>query len=68
MKTFAQILKHLRELEGLTQAELAEKLGFKGHVVISNWESGRRIPDLENLKLISKFFSMSIDHLINNDV
>jgi len=67
MKTFAEILKHLRELENLTQAQLAEKLGFKGHVVITNWESGRRMPDVENLKLLSKFFKVSIDYLLGHD-
>ena len=64
MESFAQKLRELREEKGLTQLQLAQKLGFKSYNVISNWEGGKRMPDIENLKLIAKFFGVSIDYLV----
>ena len=61
---FADVLKELRQEKRLTQAGLASKLGFKSRTVIANWESGKRMPDIENLKLIAKFFGVKIDYLV----
>lgn len=41
MKTGARI-KQMREAAGMTQQELAEKIGAKGAGAISHYESGRR--------------------------
>ena len=64
---FAKILKELRTDKELTQLQLAKALGFNSHAVIANWESGRQMPDIENLKLLSKFFKVSIDYLVGNE-
>ena len=52
-------LQELRKEKGLTQEELAEAL-FVSRTAISKWESGRGVPNIESLKAISKFFSVSI--------
>lgn len=62
---FHDRLFQLRKKEGLTQAELAEKLNVSRQA-ISKWEMGTATPDTENLLLLSKVFSVSIDYLIND--
>ena len=60
---FNEKLQELRKARSLTQEELAEAL-FVSRTAISKWESGRGYPNLDSLKEISKFFSVSIDELI----
>ena len=60
---FNEKLQELRKAKSLTQEELAEAL-FVSRTAISKWESGRGYPNLDSLKEISKFFSVSIDDLI----
>jgi transcriptional regulator with XRE-family HTH domain len=47
----------------MTQEELAEAL-FVSRTAVSKWEQGRGYPNLDSLKEISRFFSVSIDELI----
>lgn len=61
---FHDKLFQLRKKEGLTQAELSEKLGISRQA-ISKWEMGTAIPDVENMLALSKLFSVSVDYLIN---
>jgi len=64
--TFGEKLKKLRTDGGLTQDELAEKI-YVTRTAISKWESGRGYPNIDSLKAISKFFSVSIDLLLSSD-
>jgi len=63
---FNEKLQNLRNQKGLTQEELAEFL-FVSRTAISKWESGRGFPNIESLKAISKFFSVSIDELLSGE-
>ena len=56
-------MQELRKARSLTQEELAEAL-FVSRTAVSKWESGRGYPNLDSLKEISRFFSVSIDDLI----
>ena len=60
---FNEKLQELRKSRSLTQEELAEAL-FVSRTAISKWESGRGYPNLDSLKEISRYFSVSIDELI----
>ena len=60
---FNEKLQELRKSKSLTQEELAEAL-FVSRTAISKWEQGRGYPNLDSLKEISRFFSVSIDDLI----
>lgn len=60
---FNEKLQELRKNKGLTQEELAEAL-FVSRTAISKWESGRGYPNLDSLKEISRYFSVTIDDLI----
>ncbi|MBO5786111.1 MAG: helix-turn-helix transcriptional regulator [Clostridia bacterium] len=64
--TFGKKLKKLRTEGGLTQDELAEKI-YVTRTAISKWESDRGYPNIDSLKAISKFFSVSIDALLSSD-
>lgn len=62
---FNEKLQELRKSRGLTQEELAAKL-YVSRTAISKWESGRGVPNIESLKAISKFFSVSLDELLSS--
>ena len=63
---FNEKLQELRKSKGLTQEELAEKL-YVSRTAVSKWESGRGYPNIESLKEISLFFSVSIDELLSTE-
>lgn len=63
---FNEKLQSLRKEKGLTQEELAEVL-YVSRTALSKWESGRGYPNIESLKDISKFFSVSIDDLLSGE-
>lgn len=60
-------LKQLRDREGITQAELSRKLKISPSTV-GMWEQGRREPDCEMLKRIAKFFKVTTDYLLGNEI
>lgn len=66
MMEFGEKLQELRKQKGLTQEELAESL-YVSRTAISKWESGRGYPNIDSLKAISKFFSVSIDELLSGE-
>ena len=63
---FKEKLQELRKQKGLTQEELAEIL-FVSRTAISKWESGRGMPNIESLKAISKYFTVTLDDLLSSD-
>ena len=63
---FNKKLQELRKQKGLTQEELAESL-YVSRTAISKWESGRGYPNIDSLKVIAKFFRVTIDELLSND-
>ena len=63
---FNEKLQELRKRKGLTQEELASKL-YVSRTAISKWESGRGYPSIDSLKVIARFFSVTVDELISSD-
>ena len=63
---FHEKLQELRKSRGLTQEELAELL-YVSRTAVSKWESGRGYPNIDSLKEISKFFSVTIDDLLSGE-
>lgn len=72
--TFGEKLKVARNISGLSQEQLAEALNISRSAV-AKWENNIGIPDVSNLKGISKLLNISIDSLLdenddmeNNDI
>lgn len=63
--TLGEKLKSVRKSAGLTQEQLAEKL-FVSRQAITKWEADKGMPDIENLKQLSKLLNISIDDLLDN--
>lgn len=60
-------MNELRKQNNLSQEQLAEKLGV-ARQTISKWELGETSPDLEQSKLLSQIFNISLDDLTNNEI
>ena len=65
-KFFCQNIRSARNFCGLTQKEVANKLGVV-ESCYANWEQGRTEPSIEMLRKLGEIFQVSIDELINND-
>ena len=63
---FHEQLQELRKQKGLTQEEIAKEL-YVSRAAIAKWESGRGYPNIDSLKDIAKFFSVSIDELLSSN-
>lgn len=64
--TFGEKLKKLRNENRLTQDELAERL-YVTRTAISKWETDKGYPNIESLKAIASFFSITVDDLLSSD-
>lgn len=60
---FIKNLSNLLEEEGITQRELAEKIGVT-EVTISRYLSGERNPRIEIVSKIANFFNVTTDYLL----
>lgn len=64
---FSSNLRYLRQINGLSQEDLALNIGLnRGN--IASYEKGNAEPKLENLLKVAKFFNISGDELIGKDL
>lgn len=63
---FHEKLQELRKKEGMTQEELAQVLHVS-RAAVSKWESGRGYPNIDSLKAIAWYFSVTVDELLSGD-
>ncbi|MBQ4370545.1 MAG: helix-turn-helix transcriptional regulator [Oscillospiraceae bacterium] len=64
--TFAEKLKTARKTAGMSQEALSEKLGVSRQAV-TKWETGRGIPDVDNMMVISNLFGISVDEFLSHE-
>lgn len=62
---FSERLKTLRKEAGLTQVDVAEKLGIS-QPAYASWERGVKKPTQDNLVKLSKILYVSVDYLLGN--
>lgn len=60
-------LFHARKKSGLSQEEVAEKLGVSRQTV-SKWETDETVPDIRQSKKMAVLYKMSLDELIDFDI
>ncbi|WP_164851154.1 LexA family transcriptional regulator [Larkinella soli] len=65
MTVFAQKIKEYRKKHGLTQFQLAERLGIKGQSV-QQWESGRTYPRGSRLSALADLLELKMSDLFPN--
>lgn len=61
-----KFLAELRKEKNLTQEELGERIGVTNKTV-SRWENGNYLPPVEMLQILSDFFGVSINDLLNGE-
>ena len=59
-----KFIAELRKEKNMTQQELADKIGVTDRA-ISNWENGRRLPDLSLIKVVASELDISVAELLN---
>ncbi len=64
--TIGEKIKSLRTKKGMTQEALAEELNVS-RSAIAKWENNNGIPEISNLKLISRIFNVSLDDIVDDE-
>ena len=64
---FGDKLKQYRINEGLSQEQLAEKMGVSRQT-ITKWETKRGLPDVENMIILAELFKLTLDELVLSEV
>lgn len=62
-KTGNQI-KQLRVEKGMSVQKLADLMEFEAVQAVYNWQSGKTLPSLENLKLLSELFEKPMEEIL----
>ena len=63
----ANIIKKVRKDNNLTQEKFANSLNVT-YQAVSKWETGKSIPDISTLQLISKKYNVDINDLLDTNV
>lgn len=66
MARYSDMLTYLRKRSGLSQQQLAEKLGMT-RSAISMYETGKREPDLETFEAFADFYNVDMNTLTGRD-
>ena len=64
-KTLGMMISSLRKEKGMTQLELAEKMGVTDKAV-SKWERDLSYPDLNSIPKLAEIFDVSVEDLMQN--
>ena len=59
----ADRIQNLRRSKGISQEELADKIGVSRQSV-SKWESEQSIPDIDKVIIMSEFFEVTTDYIL----
>lgn len=63
--TLGEKIRYARKCCGLSQGQLAEKICVS-RSAIAKWETDKGMPDIENLKLLSRLLNVSLDTLLDD--
>lgn len=63
--TLGEKIRYARKSCGLSQGQLAEKICVS-RSAIAKWETDKGMPDVENLKILSRLLNVSVDSLLDD--
>ncbi len=66
-QTLGNMIAQLRKEKGMTQLELAEKMGVTDKAV-SKWERNLSLPDINAIPKLAEIFHLSIDDLMQSNI
>ena len=66
--TFLDKLDYLKKREGLNNRTLSQKADIPYTTIASFWQKGYRNMKFETLEKLSRFFNVSLDYLMNEDI
>lgn len=67
MTSYGETLKYHREQLGISQLELAKRIGTS-HQNIGRWERGEVLPNIDFCVKLANFYGISLDELIGRDI
>lgn len=62
---YGSTIRHHRKRAGMTQQQLAEKLGLKSSTTVAKWETGASTPRLDVMMKLTKIFGCTLDDLVD---
>ena len=65
-KTLGAFLAVLRKAQGMTQKELAQRVGVSDKT-ISHWERDESAPDISVLPILADIFGVTVDELLRGE-
>lgn len=68
MTNLAKNIRYLRLSHGMSQADLAARLGKKSYTTIQKWETGVAEPSIANVAKIAQIFGVSVDGITMTDL
>ena len=57
-------IKMMRKEKGMSVQKLANFMEFEAVQAVYNWQSGKTLPSLENLKLLSELFEKPMEEIL----
>lgn len=59
-----QNIKSMREEKGMSVQNLADFMEFEAVQAVYNWQTGKSLPSLENLKILSELFDKPMEDIL----
>ena len=59
-----QNIKNMRIEKGMSVQKLADFMEFEAVQAVYNWQTGKSLPSIENLKILSELFDKSMDEIL----
>lgn len=59
-----QNIKTMREEKGMSVQKLADFMEFEAVQAVYNWQTGKSLPSIENLKILSELFNKPMDEIL----
>ncbi len=63
VKDLSKFLREAREKAGLTQMDVAERLGYSSAQFISNWERGLSSPPMKTLTVLAQMYKVGTEEI-----